>query len=500
MLAICAPQAQGQARRSSSAVKKERQEAGRRISQTQEQIKENARLTRSRLNSLNSLQADIQEKNTLIAKLKARISAIEADMRNASDSIAKIGADVETLRKSAAESLRQSRSMRQSMTATAMIFSSKNFSDAMRRADYLKQLDKSRSAKAKSLREHIDLLEQKKARLEALRQKQAQTLAALSKEQEALAAQQADMEIMLTELKKNGKALEKELADRKAKAAQLDRELDRIIAEEQRLAAIEEQKRIEAERLKKQEEERRLALEAERKAAEEAQARREQEEKDARDAKAKDKADKAAKKKAEKEAKKRKEEIRKQEEARQKELRRQKEKQKQGGDMAAATPAPPATPAPAPAASASHKPMTAAQLTQAFAKNKGAMLFPVEGSHRVVSQFGRSAHENLSKVQVENSGIDIETQKRASARAVFQGTVTSIFYLDGYHNIVMLRHGEYLTVYANIVDLAVKKGDNVMAGEAIGRVWADPDDDDRSILHFEVRKERQKLNPLEWVR
>lgn len=521
MLAMAPADVAAQTRRSATTVKKERQDATRRISQTRKQIEENSKLMRSRVNALNSLQADIDTKNASIAALQKKIAVIDRDIKQASDSIAALSADVDKLRGSAAKSVRQARSMRQSMTTASLIFSAKDFNELMKRVGYLKQLDKSRNAKTRSLRGSLDLLESKKVRLDSLRGRQSRALASLSQEQKQLAARQAEMEIMVTEIKKNGKALERELAQRQSQAQQLDMELDRIIAEEQRLAQIEEQKRQEAERQRKLEQERieaerQLALQRERdeakareeKAAQEAAAQKELA--DAKLTKEQKKQAKKERKEQEREAKKRREEIRKKEDERQKELRRQRDNK----ELAAKTPAPtPPSLAAASAKDAEARPAAAAkassvkatnytpaQLSAAFAKNKGAMIFPVEGSHRVVSRFGRTTHASLSKVQLDNSGIDIETAKNANARAIFQGTVTSIFHLDGYHNIVMVRHGEYLTVYANVVDLAVRKGDQVQPGQAIGRVWADPDDDDRSILHFEVRKERQKLNPLDWVR
>jgi septal ring factor EnvC (AmiA/AmiB activator) len=83
---------------------------------------------------------------------------------------------------------------------------------------------------------------------------------------------------------------------------------------------------------------------------------------------------------------------------------------------------------------------------------------------------------------------------------VFDGTVSSVFFMPGYQNIVIVRHGEYLTVYAGLGSLSISKGSKVKAGSDIGTVYSDPDDGGRTVLHFEVRREREKLNPLDWVR
>ena len=117
-----------------------------------------------------------------------------------------------------------------------------------------------------------------------------------------------------------------------------------------------------------------------------------------------------------------------------------------------------------------------------------------------MSNFGTNTHPGLSKVKIDNLGIDIEVPAGSSARSVFEGKVTSIFRLDGFHNVVIVRHGEYLTVYAGLSDLRVRKGDNVATGQTLGTIFSDPDDGNRTTLHFEIRLEKQKLNPVEWVK
>lgn len=135
-----------------------------------------------------------------------------------------------------------------------------------------------------------------------------------------------------------------------------------------------------------------------------------------------------------------------------------------------------------------------------FEKSKGSLPMPVSGTAIIVSGFGRHTHKELSKVEVMNNGIDIETMPGASALAVYPGVVSMVIVMDGYHNVVLVRHGEYLTVYAGISELAVRKGQPVIAGQNLGTIYSDPDDDGRTRLHFEVRHEKEKLDPAEWLR
>ena len=143
---------------------------------------------------------------------------------------------------------------------------------------------------------------------------------------------------------------------------------------------------------------------------------------------------------------------------------------------------------------------SASQLSGSFTSNKGRLLFPVGGRYKIVRQFGRQPHPTQRHVTIDNSGIDIEVSRGSTARAVFEGTVSAIFRQDGFHTIVMLRHGKYLTIYAGLASTSVRQGEKVKTGQTLGTIYSDPADSDRTLLHFEVRDERRKLNPSAWVR
>lgn len=159
---------------------------------------------------------------------------------------------------------------------------------------------------------------------------------------------------------------------------------------------------------------------------------------------------------------------------------------------------PPPSSKPAPASTTMSESSAVEIVGGTFADNKGKLPFPVAGKYRVISKFGRQPHPSLPKVEIENSGIDIETSPGAAARAVFDGKVSAIFKEDGYNSIVMVRHGSYITIYAGIDNVGVKTGDKVKAGQTIGKVNVDSS---RGIpvLHFEIRNERNKLNPSAWL-
>ena len=139
------------------------------------------------------------------------------------------------------------------------------------------------------------------------------------------------------------------------------------------------------------------------------------------------------------------------------------------------------------------------RLSDDFASNKGRLPYPVSGRHTIVAAFGEQQHQELKYVRTNNSGIDIQTAPGTDARAVFNGEVTRVFVVPGYNNSVIVRHGNYLTVYSNLSQVYVKAGDKVSTRQAIGKIFTDTEDGNATILHFQLWKEKTKLNPAPWL-
>lgn len=131
-----------------------------------------------------------------------------------------------------------------------------------------------------------------------------------------------------------------------------------------------------------------------------------------------------------------------------------------------------------------------------FAKNKGKLPWPVEQGF-VSEKFGVNVHPVFKQVKLSNDGITITTSKNANVRSVFGGVVTEIMFIPGYNNVVIIRHGSYLTVYSNLVEVSVKKGDNVKTKQMIGKLSAN--EKSNSTLNFQVWKDKDKLNPQLWL-
>ncbi len=136
-------------------------------------------------------------------------------------------------------------------------------------------------------------------------------------------------------------------------------------------------------------------------------------------------------------------------------------------------------------------------LSTSFVSNKGKLPWPVERGV-VSSSYGKHASVVSDKVTVTNNGIDIATNSGASARAVFDGEVTSVTKLTGSNTVVIIRHGEYFTVYSNLENVTVKRGDKVKTKQNIGTVHTSKTEN-KTELHFELLKEQVRQNPANWL-
>ncbi len=419
-------------------VQRDKKKTQQQISETSGKIKANTREINRQVNRLGELNTDIDNGRRSIERLNARIDTLSSLAAIARDSVTALEGELETMRQTYIKALRRLQPEATRMNSWAFVFSAKSFNEAYQRVRYLRQFSAWRQRKAENIRQVADRIAERRTELVRLHAESDEALRKVDASQRKLTRDQAEAETLLASLKKEDASLRQMLKEQKQKAAALDRELDRIIAEEQRRAAEEERRR--------------------------------------------------------------KEEERKQQLAQQKPQKQTTAPAKNQGkeDVAEAKPSKGNTAAQQPPVQTAAA--ATAALTGSFADNKGRLLFPVAGKYRIVRQFGRHPHPTLPHVETDNSGIDIEVSGGTHARAVFGGKVSAIFKQDGFNSIIMVRHGKYITIYAGLDNISVKQGDNVKAGQNLGTVFSDPDNDNRAVLHFEIRNERQKLNPTQWVR
>jgi len=131
-----------------------------------------------------------------------------------------------------------------------------------------------------------------------------------------------------------------------------------------------------------------------------------------------------------------------------------------------------------------------------FSNNIGRLPWPVERGV-ITSQFGVHDHPVIKGAKINNIGVEITSGTKETARAVFKGKVMSVFGISGGNMAVIIRHGKFLTVYQNLVNVKVKPGDEVEAKEYIGDVYFE--EGGKSIIKFMVYEEREKKDPEEWL-
>jgi septal ring factor EnvC (AmiA/AmiB activator) len=132
-----------------------------------------------------------------------------------------------------------------------------------------------------------------------------------------------------------------------------------------------------------------------------------------------------------------------------------------------------------------------------FAENKGRLPWPTE-TGKITEHFGTHQHPTLEYVQVESNGIEITTSKGSKARAIFDGTVSKIVLIPGRNTAVLIKHGNYYTVYDNLVTVTVKAGQTVKAKDTIGIIYTDPETNS-TVLQLQIWKELEKMDPESWL-
>ena len=135
-------------------------------------------------------------------------------------------------------------------------------------------------------------------------------------------------------------------------------------------------------------------------------------------------------------------------------------------------------------------------ISDSFVSNKGKLPWPVVKGAKI-SEFGSYPHPDVPSVMIENKGIDILVEPNTPVRSVFQGEVAGVLDIMG-TKVLMIRHGEYLSVYQNIANVNVKKGDKVSTKQTVGTVSKSTRSNTYE-LHFEVWKNSTNLNPSSWL-
>ncbi len=137
------------------------------------------------------------------------------------------------------------------------------------------------------------------------------------------------------------------------------------------------------------------------------------------------------------------------------------------------------------------------KLADGFTANKGKLPWPV-GTGKLIKKFGKQPHPTLPNIQINSSGVELETRPGEKSRAIFDGEVMAVQKLKGAAKLVQIRHGNYMTVYYNLDKITVKEGQKVSTKEIIGEVRVNPTNG-RAIMKFLIYKNTSKQNPQSWI-
>lgn len=431
ILFCCALFAKGGYAQKSSAVRKleqQRKEALADIEQTNQLLQETSKSVKSSLNRLNLLSKQILSRKKVISLLNQELDEIEKELMTIQGEIRRLRGQLCEKQENYGKSMRGLYKWHSAQDKLLFVLSAETFSQSLRRIRYLQEYADWQKRQAKEIiakQQEIDL---KKQEMEKTRAEKRALLGTRQEESKKLQSEEAVQKEEVQQLNKKQKDLKAELRKKQKQAEALNRQIEKLIAEEIARA--------------------------------EAEAR-------------------AAREKAERAA------------------REQAAKRKSSGGNTADKPMREERVAATKGGYAMTK--EERQLSDNFGSNRGKLPYPVTGRYTVVATFGEQQHSELKYVRTSNSGIDIQTAPGADARAVFNGVVTRVFVVPGYNNSVIVRHGNYLTVYSNLSQVYVKAGDAVSTRQALGKIYSDPEEGQATILHFQLWKEKTKLNPLPWL-
>lgn len=342
------------------------------------------------------LQRQIKKRQQLINTLKKELEITDASILRVDDVITFLSNDIDRLKEEYSQMLRIAYRHRKSQSFLVFLFSARNFNDAYRRWQYIRQYDRYRKRQADVIVATQESLRERASSLVARKEEKQKLLASSVRQQSLLSAELKEKDAILSSLKENEAQLADVLKKQQADHQALNDAIEKIIVAE---------------------------MTKRRKAARSSEA-----------------------------------------------LAKRKEDSDLAGGKAVAS-----------------------NLVTNFGKNKGRLPWPVQEGI-ITKNFGTQPHPTLKGIKISNNGIDIETNQGATVFAIFDGEVVGVQFIPGYKTTVILQHGQYYSVYSNLEDTFVKRGEQISASQRIGKVGGE-----KPELHFEIWREKQRLNPVHWV-
>ena len=470
------------------------------LRQEQAEIKQNIRKHEQALKAnkaeVTKKMKDLERISSDIDRRQRSIDSIQHDISNITDDISMLSMQLDNLeemlderKKSYMKSLRYMARHHTIGSKVMFVFSSENFAQAYRRMRFMKDYATWQRTQGEALEEQRKRVEEKRGQLNDAKHHKNVLLNKDAREKQALSVQKQQEQKIVASLKDKQKTIQSVIDDQKKRDAVLNSRIDALVAEEierARQRAIAEAKKKAAEEARRKAEAKRKAEELARKKAE-AEARARENARRIAEAKAAEERAKAAAAQAARDEASR---------QRAEQLAREAESQRIAAERKAAVDAERDKRSVAEATKKSED--ASVMLTTedrvisgGFEANRGRLPSPVVGG-RIVSHFGQHGVEGLPGVVLDNKGINILGSSGASACSIYDGEVSAVFNVGGSMG-VLIRHGSYISVYCNLASVSVSRGQKVSTRQPIGKIGKD------NILQFQLRKERAKLNPEQWL-
>lgn len=474
----------------------------RKIKEQEQALKANKEDVAKRLKELLVINGEIDENQQHIEGIQKDIHHIESNIGILKSQLNTLSEQLKDRQAKYIRSMRYMARHRTMQDKLMFVFSAKNFYQMYRRLRFVREYAQYQRAQGEAVKAKQVQIDAKHQQLQQVKGQKNNLLYQGQQVKSKLEANKGQQQNIVAGLQQQQKTIQAVIADQHKKDAALNAEIDRLIeieiAKARARAAAEAKRKAE---LAAAEKKRREAEIARRKAAAEAAARenaRRIEEARQREAAAKEAARKAAAVEQSARQARREQAARAaaeaktvaEQRAKEAEVARQAAERKEKAD-----------------AERARQEISKAEVQQeniqkfssvdrmmnsGFEANRGRLPMPITGNYKVVSHFGQYNVAGLKGVTLDNKGINILGHDGCQARAVYDGEVSAVLSYGG-SMVVMLRHGAYISVYANLKSVNVSRGQKVSTRQALGTVGTD------NILQFQLRKERTKLNPEAWL-
>lgn len=391
---------------------------------------------KSSIGALVNINMKLEKRLELIRTINAEIREIDKEAKKNEQSIDQLKNNLEKLKKEYARMIVFAQRNQDSYSVLMFIFAAENFSQAYQRLKYIQQYSEFRKKQALEIISTQTQLISKLKELKDQRDEKNALLGVEQQEKKTLSTEKVEQEQVLTELQKKEKALKNELEKKKEDAIELQAEIRRLIAAEIKRKA-EEAAKAEQTRL--------LAA------------------KNAKEAKAKEERSKRDKGKVP-------------------------DKTESKSEIKTEKPETPLIP---------ELSDEAAALSEDFSNNRGKLPWPVARGV-ICETYGEHEHPAIKGFMMFNNGLEICSTKGTQARAVFAGEVTSIAISPTGGKLVIIRHGEYLSVYCNLEDILVKTGQKVSVKQAIGSIMYN-EDEGKTSMNLQIWKGQKTMDPGGWL-